>query len=120
MQQYKTTGQLHSHEPMPATLVPYLPSAVRRIWKRIAGEVKADMASVIVGQGPEPWVVDSRHWQTHEKIDLVVNDENVNMTRLAEWTHAARYALPSYLTPSRREQLEIELATPEPDGPDFG
>src|SRR5690242_10873930 len=58
-----------------------------------AEAVKLDMARVVVGEGPEPWMVDTRGEDGVRRWG-VVDDANVNMTRLEEWSHAARYALP--------------------------
>jgi hypothetical protein len=39
----------------------------------------------------------------------VIDDPNANLTRLEEWTHAARYALPHYLPPDLRAELGVRI-----------
>jgi hypothetical protein len=72
-----------------------------------AQEVRLDMARVVVGEGPEPRTVSGRNPQTHEKMDSVLDDPDANLTRLAEWSHAARHALHHSLTVETKRSLGI-------------
>jgi hypothetical protein len=78
-----------------------------------ADAVRQDMAQVILGEAPEPRIVSSRHWETRQKIDLVLNDPDANLTRLAEWSHAVRHAMAYWLTDAQRD--ECGAARPEWD-----
>jgi hypothetical protein len=69
--------------------------------------LRQDMAQAVLGEAPEPRIISSRHWETHQKIDLVLNDPDANLTRLAEWSHAARHAMAYFLTDAQRDEFAV-------------
>ena len=85
--------------------------------------MRLDIARVVVGEGPEPWMVETRGDPDRVKRWGVIDDPEWNLTRLEEWRHAARYALPHYLPPDLRAELgvpvrqvsrEVLVGVPEP------
>jgi hypothetical protein len=96
-------------------------------------EMRYDMAQVIIGQGPEPRIVSGRNWETHQRQDQVLDDPEFNAIRMAEWSEAAKYAMPFYLTYEKRAEMGLSnkrlnyagdnrswVPEPERDGPDRG
>ena len=59
-----------------------------------AEDLRHDMARVLVGEGAEPWIVDTKSPPEYERRLAVVLDPDTNLTILENMNYAARYALP--------------------------